>query len=111
VQNEYKKDMLNRLSGVAKSAPLQESSSEYESTGQLDKTEAKGKKSKPVRKAKNLQIPADLWEAYETIKSNNTTSLLMTGYILEAFRKNWRETGRLIKINRLNIHLMYINNT
>ena len=57
-----KKDMLNRLSGVAKSAPLQESSSEYESTGQLDKTEAKGKKSKPVRKAKNLQIPADLSE-------------------------------------------------
>jgi hypothetical protein len=94
---------------VLQSAPLQESSSEYESTGQLDKTEAKGKKSKPVRKAKNLQIPADLWEAYETIKSNNTTSP-NDGLHSEAFRKNWRET-RLIKINRLNIHLMYINNT
>lgn len=92
-----KKDMLNRLSGVAKSAPLQESSSEYESTGQLDKTEAKGKKSKPVRKAKNLQISADLWEAYETIKSNNTTSLLMTGYILEAFREKLARDGAFDK--------------
>jgi hypothetical protein len=92
-----KKDMLNRLSGVAKSAPLQESSSENESTGQLDKTEAKGKKSKPVRKAKNLQIPADLWEAYETIKSNNTTSLLMTGYILEAFREKLARDGAFDK--------------
>ncbi|EGQ5322503.1 molecular chaperone [Phytobacter diazotrophicus] len=92
-----KKDMLNRLSGVAKSAPLQESSSEYESTGKLDKTEAQGKKPKPVRKAKNLQIPADLWEAYETIKSNNTTSLLMTGYILEAFREKLARDGAFDK--------------
>ncbi|MBP2845803.1 molecular chaperone [Dickeya oryzae] len=87
-----KKDMLSRLSGVAKSAPLQESSSEKEHM-KMEQPEQIGKKAKPARKAKNLQIPEDLWEAYETIKSNNTTSLLMTGYILEAFREKLARDG------------------
>jgi hypothetical protein len=38
-----------------------------------------------------------LWEAYETIKSNNTTSLLMTGYILEAFREKLARDGAFDK--------------
>lgn len=99
-----KKDMLNRLSGVAKSAPLQESTAAKVAveetypvqTAQHDELK---KKSKPVRKAKNLQIPEDLWEAYETLKSNNTTSLLMTGYILEAFREKLAKDGAFNKYN------------
>lgn len=95
-----KKDMLNRLSGVAKSAPLQESTAvkvAEEQPVQIAQHNKLKKKTKPVRKAKNLQIPEDLWEAYETLKSNNTTSLLMTGYILEAFREKLAKDGAFEK--------------
>jgi hypothetical protein len=102
--------MLNRLSGVAKVHRFRRVLQSMSPPARLDKTEAKGKS---LSRFARLRISRyrRICGAYETIKSNNTTSLLMTGYILEAFRKNWRETGRLIKINRLNIHLMYINNT
>ncbi|MDN5681879.1 MAG: molecular chaperone, partial [Ewingella sp.] len=48
---------------------------------------------KPVRKSKNVLIPEDLWEAYEGLKSSNTTSLLMTPYIIEAFREKLARDG------------------
>lgn len=96
-----KKDMLNRLSNVAKNAPLQESTAvKTEDVAAPDRAVNPVelvKKAKPARKAKNLQIPEDLWDAYEVLKSNNTTSLLMTGYILEAFREKLAKDGAFRK--------------
>lgn len=96
-----KKDMLSRLSSVAKNAPLQENTSpkaeEFAATEKVVSPIEPVKKAKPARKAKNLQIPEDLWEAYESLKSNNTTSLLMTGYILEAFREKLAKDGAFNK--------------
>lgn len=98
-----KKDMLSRLSNVAKNAPLQESATAkteevvVPAPEQVASPAASVKKAKPARKAKNLQIPEDLWEAYEALKSNNTTSLLMTGYILEAFREKLAKDGAFNK--------------
>ncbi|GAB7400870.1 hypothetical protein OUHCRE2_43290 [Enterobacter asburiae] len=96
-----KKDMLSRLSNVAKNAPLQESATakteEVAAPEQVAVPAVSIKKAKPARRAKNLQIPEDLWEAYEALKSNNTTSLLMTGYILEAFREKLAKDGAFTK--------------
>ena len=96
-----KKDMLNRLSNVAKNAPLQESTAtktiDVSVTDRTVSPAESVKKAKPARKAKNLQIPEDLWDAYEALKSNNTTSLLMTGYILEAFREKLAKDGAFNK--------------
>lgn len=97
-----KKDMLSRLSNVAKSAPLQESAAtkkeEVTASDRIVSPIESVKKVKPARKAKNLQIPEDLWDAYEVLKSNNTTSLLMTGYILEAFREKLAKDGAFNKL-------------
>ncbi|CRY69480.1 molecular chaperone [Yersinia enterocolitica] len=90
-----KKDMFNRLSQVSKSAPLQESAKEAD-VPEIKEPEIR-KKNKVARKAKNLLIPQDLWEAYEWLKDNNTTSLLMTPYILEAFREKLAEDGAFNK--------------
>ncbi|MFK18490.1 molecular chaperone [Salmonella enterica] len=89
-----KKDMLNRLAGVARSAPLQENGM-AESASETMATEPKATtaKAKPVRKSKNLLIPEDLWEAYEGLKNSNSTSLLMTPYIIEAFREKLARDG------------------
>ncbi|QZN96702.1 molecular chaperone [Symbiopectobacterium purcellii] len=96
-----KKDMLSRLSNVAKNAPLQESAAtkteDVTATDREVSPVESVKKAKPARKAKNLQIPEDLWDAYEVLKSNNTTSLLMTGYILEAFREKLAKDGAFNK--------------
>jgi hypothetical protein len=93
-----KKDMLNRLSGVAKSAPLQENGT-AEPTNEAMAIEPKvaNAKTKPVRKSKNVLIPEDLWEAYEGLKNSNTTSLLMTPYIIEAFREKLARDGAFKK--------------
>ncbi|MNG56361.1 hypothetical protein D3C79_144410 [compost metagenome] len=92
-----KKDLFNRLQVVSKNAPLQESS-----VGEKKETPVVGsvtevKKTKVNRKPKNLQIPEDLWEAYEHLKENNITSLLMTPYILEAFREKLAKDGAFDK--------------
>lgn len=82
--------LMDRLAKVAKGAPLQETTGEKvtaESSTNIVSDEPKAK-AKVGRKPKNLQIPQDLWEAYEHLKNNNTTSLLMTLYILEVFREN-----------------------
>ncbi|WP_436883170.1 molecular chaperone [Enterobacter asburiae] len=93
-----KKDMLNRLAGVAKSAPLQENGT-AEPAGEMVAAEQKATiaKTKPVRKSKNVLIPEDLWEAYEGLKNSNTTSLLMTPYIIEAFREKLARDGAFDK--------------
>ncbi|EJV6347949.1 molecular chaperone [Salmonella enterica] len=94
-----KKDMLNRLAGVARSAPLQENGT-VEPVNEAMAAEPKAAtvkaatvKAKPVRKSKNLLIPEDLWEAYEGLKNSNSTSLLMTPYIIEAFREKLARDG------------------
>ncbi|ECT0951244.1 molecular chaperone [Salmonella enterica] len=94
-----KKDMLNRLAGVARSAPLQENGT-VEPANEAMAAEPKAAtvkaatvKAKPVRKSKNLLIPEDLWEAYEGLKNSNSTSLLMTPYIIEAFREKLARDG------------------
>lgn len=93
-----KKDMLSRLANVAKNAPLQENSSKVEvEQHKIVTTEEQRKKTKVNRKPKNLQIPEDLWEAYESLKSKNMTSLLMTPYILEAFREKLARDGAFEK--------------
>lgn len=46
-----------------------------------------------MRRAKNVQIPEDLWDAYDSLKERNVTSLLMTPYILEAFREKLARDG------------------
>lgn len=86
-----KKDMLSRLAGVAKSAPLQENTPES-SVQEADKP-----KVKPARRSKNVLIPEELWEAYEGLKNSNTTSLLMTPYIVEAFREKLARDGAFDK--------------
>ena len=89
-----KKDMLNRLAGVAKSAPLQENgTAEPANETMTAEPKAAIAKAKPVRKSKNLLIPEDLWEAYEGLKNSNSTSLLMTPYIIEAFREKLARDG------------------
>jgi hypothetical protein len=52
---------------------------------------------KAARKSKNVLIPEDLWDAYEYLKSSNTTSLLMTPYIIEAFREKLAKDGAFNK--------------
>ncbi|UAN18635.1 MULTISPECIES: molecular chaperone [Enterobacter] len=89
-----KKDMLARLANVAKNAPLQETSQKKETTEEKDSgIEEQPKKTKVGRKPKNLQIPEDLWDAYDALKAKNATSLLMTPYILEAFREKLARDG------------------
>lgn len=95
-----KKNMLSRLSSVAKGAPLQENPTKQTTEkAESESLPILSKKIKPARRAKNLQIPEDLWEAYEKLKSTNTTSLLMTGYILEAFREKLAKDGAFNKYN------------
>ncbi|MEN3262661.1 molecular chaperone [Sodalis endosymbiont of Spalangia cameroni] len=94
-----KKDLFNRLTEVSKNAPLQESSDgeiKKKKTHTQEKPTATSptvKKTKIRRKPKNLQIPEYLWEAYEWLKENNTTSLLMTPYIIEGFREKLAKDG------------------
>lgn len=89
-----KKDMLNRLAGVARSAPLQENGTvEPANEAMAAEPKVATAKAKPVRKSKNLLIPEDLWEAYEGLKNSNSTSLLMTPYIIEAFREKLARDG------------------
>ncbi|EAQ0595664.1 molecular chaperone [Salmonella enterica] len=89
-----KKDMLNRLAGVARSAPLQENGTvEPANEAMAAEPKTATAKAKPVRKSKNLLIPEDLWEAYEGLKNSNSTSLLMTPYIIEAFREKLARDG------------------
>lgn len=98
-----KKNLFERLTEVSKNAPLQEST-----VSEVNKAPANSesapveivhvtKKGKVGRKPKNLQIPEDLWQAYEWLKENNTTSLLMTPYILEAFREKLAKDGAFDK--------------
>ena len=95
-----KQQMLDRLANVAKNAPLQENTGGAVPATENVPAPAAGeprKKGKVGRKPKNLQIPEDLWEAYEELKSNNVTSLLMTPYILEAFREKLARDGAFDK--------------
>lgn len=92
-----KKDMFNRLSQISKSAPLQESAKETVQPKSSEPSPEAVKKTAIVKKAKNLQIPVDLVEAYERIKENQTTSLLMTPYIIEAFRERLARDGAFDK--------------
>lgn len=92
-----KKDMFSRLANVSKNAPLQESTSKTATSQNAESVREQQKKVKVGRKPKNLQIPEDLWQAYEQLKSNNTTSLLMTPYILEAFREKLARDGAFDK--------------
>lgn len=92
-----KKDLFNRLQVVSKNAPLQESSVGEKKAPLTTEPVAEVKKTKVNRKPKNLQIPEDLWEAYEHLKENNVTSLLMTPYILEAFREKLAKDGAFNK--------------
>lgn len=86
-----KKDMFNRLAQVSKNAPLQENTVNKEEVKEQIKESRR--KSKVSKKAKNLLIPEDLWDAYEDLKDKNITSLLMTPYILEAFREKLTRDG------------------
>lgn len=100
-----KKDMFSRISQLSKSAPLHEAASSatrMSQTGVIEEEksvnvpEALGggrRKVKAARRAKNVQIPEDLWDAYDLLKSRNDTSLLMTPYILEAFREKLARDG------------------
>lgn len=103
-----KKDMFSRISQLSKSAPLHEASPASNAGVQLKQTiqaegisEADGaltrRKVKAVRRAKNVQIPEDLWDAYDNLKERNITSLLMTPYILEAFREKLARDGAFDK--------------
>lgn len=86
-----KKDMFNRLAQVSKNAPLQESTVNKDEVKEQIKENRR--KSRVSKKAKNLLIPEDLWDAYEDLKDKNITSLLMTPYILEAFREKLTKDG------------------
>lgn len=86
-----KKDMFNRLAQVSKNAPLQENTVNKDEAKEL--VQENRRKSKVSKKAKNLLIPEDLWDAYEDLKDKNITSLLMTPYILEAFREKLTRDG------------------
>lgn len=92
-----KKDMFSRLANVSKNAPLQESTSKTATSQNVETVREQQKKVKVSRKPKNLQIPEDLWQAYEQLKSSNITSLLMTPYILEAFREKLARDGAFDK--------------
>ncbi|HBE9154497.1 MULTISPECIES: molecular chaperone [Serratia] len=95
-----KKNLFNRLTEASKNAPLQESAGGDVKKRILQEQETPVpavKKTKVGRKPKNLQIPEDLWEAYDWLKENNTTSLLMTPYILEAFREKLAKDGAFDK--------------
>lgn len=103
-----KKDMFSRISQLSKSAPLHEASPASNAGAQLkapaqDEGTSKPdgaltrRKVKAVRRAKNVQIPEDLWDAYDTLKERNITSLLMTPYILEAFREKLARDGAFDK--------------
>ncbi|EML4853727.1 molecular chaperone [Morganella morganii] len=88
-----KKDMLSRLANVSKNAPLQEKNLTPPEADIPEKLAGTVSKTKVSRRPKNLQIPEDLWDAYEYLKSSNITSLLMTPYILEAFREKLAKDG------------------
>lgn len=93
-----KKEMLSRLSGVGKTAPLQEVGvQETAAVTTTSRPDEEKKKVKAARKSKNVLIPEDLWDAYEYLKSSNTTSLLMTPYIIEAFREKLAKDGAFNK--------------
>lgn len=83
-----KKDMISCRDNVAKNAPLQETEKEKAAGAEKQR-----KKVKVSRKPKNLQIPEDLWDAYDVLRAKNATSLLMTPYILEAFREKLARDG------------------
>lgn len=86
-----KKDMFNRLAQVSKNAPLQETTVNKDEV--KEQVKENRRKSKVSKKPKNLLIPEDLWDAYEDLKDKNITSLLMTPYILEAFREKLTRDG------------------
>jgi len=92
-----KKDMFTRLSQISKSAPLQESAKETTPEKPSELPMESIKKTGGTKKAKNLHIPVDLVEAYERLKDNQTTSLLMTPYIIEAFRERLARDGAFNK--------------
>lgn len=106
-----KKDMFSRISQLSKNAPLQESSGSLnqqpeekkaiteipQSAQNIDDSDTPKRKVKAVRRAKNVQIPEDLWDAYDALKEKNVTSLLMTPYILEAFREKLARDGAFEK--------------
>jgi hypothetical protein len=99
-----KKDMLSRLSNISRNAPLQEIATKSVETHSIPLAYESNKKARVRRKPKNLQIPEDLWEAYELLKNSNTTSLLMTPYILEAFREKLARDGAFDKNNDKKTH-------
>lgn len=104
-----KSAMFQRISQLSKSAPLHEAGttaaadhkpavaepvSPVESEKQAETEQpSPRRKAKAVRRAKNVQIPEDLWDAYDSLKERNVTSLLMTPYILEAFREKLARDG------------------
>lgn len=104
-----KSAMFERISQLSKNAPLHEAGSSAPAEQQpvaaeavrpaepekLAENEHSGprRKAKAVRRAKNVQIPEDLWDAYDSLKERNVTSLLMTPYILEAFREKLARDG------------------
>ena len=108
-----KSAMFDRISKLSKGAPLHEAGAASEVVPQaseaLTESAAKAeqstqneksvtrKKVKAVRRAKNVQIPEDLWDAYDQLKEQNITSLLMTPYILEAFREKLARDGAFDK--------------
>lgn len=106
-----KKDMFSRISQLSKNAPLQETSSSINalplntpddsapnpSIKNQDDSVTPKRRAKAIRRAKNVQIPEDLWDAYDALKENNVTSLLMTPYILEAFREKLARDGAFEK--------------
>ncbi len=108
-----KSAMFDRISKLSKNAPLHESGATSAGEPQLTEsvplttTEAEKRteadqpglrrKTKAVRRAKNVQIPEDLWDAYDQLKDRNVTSLLMTPYILEAFREKLMRDGAFEK--------------
>lgn len=101
--------MFQRISQLSKSAPLHEAGGSASTEQQTVAAEAvrpaepekqveiepsgPRRKAKAVRRAKNVQIPEDLWDAYDSLKEHNVTSLLMTPYILEAFREKLARDG------------------
>ena len=108
-----KSAMFDRISKLSKGAPLHEAGTATEVVPQASEAltvsavkaeqsaenEKSGtrKKVKAVRRAKNVQIPEDLWDAYDQLKEQNITSLLMTPYILEAFREKLARDGAFDK--------------
>jgi hypothetical protein len=103
-----KSAMFERISQLSKNAPLHEAGSSApaeqqpvaaeavrpaEPEKQIENESGPRRKAKAVRRAKNVQIPEDLWDAYDSLKERNVTSLLMTPYILEAFREKLARDG------------------